>query len=424
MSAETSLILALLADSRRVSAEGIKPDVFGDPWLRQVYHTMAEMVAAGEPVDVFTVSEKMACGPKLIALTRQAVGIPANIPYYLKTAERDARKRALVQMAHDLVEQLNGADSPDEVAGQMAERLAEMTRQTESRAYDGKGMMTLVVDRMTAIEEARRSGKPLGVKTGLPGLDRLLGGLHSGDLIVLGARPKMGKTAWLCTVAYNAALAGHRVGIISSEMSATEIGMRILSLGSGVAATKFRAADMGDDEWAKTSSGVSRISDMPIYILDQPAAKVGDVIRQARAWNLSGGLDLLVVDYLQRLDVGSEENRTLAVGMAAQQLKTLARNLNIPVVLLSQLSRNLESRTDKRPLLSDLRDSGMIEQEADEIIFLYRPSVYGESQDESEAEMIVAGNRHGPVGVIRARFNQDLIKWGEDAREYSDRWTV
>jgi len=424
MSAEASIVVALLNDPSKLGTVGLMPGKFGDAWLRRVYQTMLEMSAASEPIDLFTVGEKIGCESDLMKLTRDTIGVPANIAHYRKMIERDSRKRELVQMASDLVNQLEEANDPDDVAGVMAERLAEMTRQTESRAYDGKGMMQLVVDRMTAIDDARRAGKPMGVRTGMPGLDKLLGGLHGGDLIVLGARPKMGKTAWLCTVAYNAALGGSRVGIISAEMSATEIGMRMLSLGSGVAATKFRSADMDDSEWSKTGAGVGRITDLPLVILDQPAAKVGDVIRQARAWKLAGGLDLLIIDYLQRLDVGNDENRTLSVGMAAQNLKTLARTLNIPVVLLSQLSRNLESRADKRPLLSDLRDSGMIEQEADEIIFLYRPSVYGESEDEGAAEMIVAGNRHGPIGTINARFNADLIKWGEEEREYIDRWAI
>ena len=424
MSAEASVIVALLSDPTKLASAGLSPEAFGSVRLKQIYQAMLEMSAASEAIDIFTVGEKLGCTPELMKLTKETIGVPANLPHYSRMVQKEARKRELVQMANDLVSELSESSDPDEVAGAMAEKLAAMTRQSESRSYDGKGMMRLVVDRMTAIEEARRAGKPMGVRTGMPGLDKLLGGLHGGDLIVLGARPKMGKTAWLCTVAYNAALGSNRVGIISAEMSATEIGMRMLSLGSGVAATKFRSADMEDHEWARTSAGVSRITDLPIFILDQPAAKVGDVIRQARAWSLSGGLDLLIIDYLQRLDVGGDDNRTLSVGMAAQNLKTLARTLNIPVVLLSQLSRNLESRADKRPLLSDLRDSGMIEQEADEIIFLYRPSVYGESDDEGAAEMIVAGNRHGPIGTINARFNQDLIKWGEEESEYRDRWAV
>jgi replicative DNA helicase len=235
---------------------------------------------------------------------------------------------------------------------------------------------------------------------------------------VVGARPGVGKTALGLSVALNAARKGYRVGFVSTEMSPSQLGQRLISLDSGIPAIAMRDASLSEMQYAALSATAMRIADLPIRIYDRPACKLSDINLQARAWRLTGGLDMLVVDYLQRLVPDEKsDSRTREVGKFASGLKTLARTLNLPVMALSQLNRGLANRADKRPNMADLRDSGEIEQEADSVWMLHRPAVYDDKADEYDAEIIIGKNRHGPCEIIRAGWEGGCMRW-EGRRDY------
>ncbi len=315
----------------------------------------------------------------------------------------------LLQLATRTLEE---GKNPDAVRARLITKLASLESAGKSHAHTAKQTMAEVVDYLQMAFDARQAGGLVGVTSGLTGLDKIMGGFHKSDLIVVGARPAMGKTAFMASLARAAALAGRRVGIASAEMPAVQIGLRMVSMFGGIASTKLRSCDLDEQEFARLNETASRYSQLPIEIYDKPACTPGDIAIQSRAWQLSGGLDLLMVDYLTRLNPDdSQDSRVREVGQMIQALKTLAKSLDIPVICLAQLSRQCEQRADKRPVMADLRDSGEIEQEADAVMFLYRDSVYNDSANPEEAEILVEKNRHGPCGKVMARFVAEQMLW-------------
>lgn len=245
-----------------------------------------------------------------------------------------------------------------------------------------------------------------GVGSGFSKLDEMTCGFQSGDLIIVAARPSMGKTAFALCLARNAALAGNPVAFVSLEMSSEQLVMRILSFDAQVPLSSLRSGNITSDDWISLTTAAAKVSDYPIYIDDSPAQAIFDIKTRARKIFLDKGIKLLIVDYLQLLHINKKfENRHQEVSEISRSLKQIAKELSIPVIALSQLSRGVENRTDKRPLLSDLRDSGALEQDADLILFLYRDVVYNKSTLYPDlAEVIIGKQRNGPTGSVNLKY--------------------
>jgi len=254
-----------------------------------------------------------------------------------------------------------------------------------------------------------------GVPTGYRTLDEMTSGFQNGDLIVLAARPSMGKTALALCVATHAAVIGKAVGVFSLEMAAEQLALRLLSAQSGIAHHSIRNATISSEEWIELTNVAARLAEAKIFIDDTAMLDILELRAKARKLKAEGNLNMLVIDYLQLLSTSRRhENRHQEVSEISRSLKALAKELNVPVVALSQLSRAVDSRMDKRPMLSDLRESGAIEQDADLIMFLYRDVVYNpETENPASAELIVGKQRNGPTGTINLEFIRELTKFEE-----------
>lgn len=410
--AERALVAALLTDPSQALAVELDAADFQSQELPRIFDTIRHMAAAQEPVDLITVGDRLNMLAELGQLMRDTSAVAAHIPHYATTIRADSWRRRMVTTLRSKADELERAEDPQAVVSAAVTELAAAGRTSKGRTFDGMALAKATVAALDAAQQAAESGGLTGIPTGIAKLDSVLGGLHGGDLVVVGARPKVGKTALLLTTALNAAHAGHRVGIISAEMSAPELGIRLAAMLGRLSVSAVRSGRLSAPAWAAAAKATGRIRELPLQILDQPAARVSDIMRQAQAWARSSGLDMLGVDYLQRLQPdGRAERRDLAVGMMAQQLKTLARDLDIPVVLLAQLSREVERRADKRPMMADLRDSGQIEQEADQLLLLYRPGAQDDAKDPSKAEIIIDANRHGPAGRVSVHFDPPTGRW-------------
>jgi replicative DNA helicase len=262
----------------------------------------------------------------------------------------------------------------------------------------------------------RHRGEMIGIPTGFTDIDKLLGGLQRSDMIILAGRPSMGKTGLALSFGHNAAKKyGQRVAFFSLEMSNEQIVQRLIAAETGIDSQRLRRGEIADEEWGRFVKATSDLAETNLFIDDTPSISALEMRTKARRLHAEFGLDLLVVDYLQlmRGDYRSE-NRVQEISSISRSLKALARELNVPVLALSQLSRGVESRTDKRPILSDLRDSGAIEQDADVVIFIYRDEMYNENTERKNiADIIVAKHRNGPTGSVALYFKKELAQFRE-----------
>lgn len=421
---EEQIIGTLLRHPESVARVDLHPDHFAVPFCAIAFSAMRSAVSGGLVPDMFAVSERMpqqgediALG-RLTELWRDAASHPDNLPSLCERLHKLARGRALALLLDKARGSLEEGKDSDKVAARLLERLAGLGGDDRRHSLNARQLMQVTFDYLAEISEAMQDGGLVGVPSGVGPLDELLGGFHPSDLVILAARPKMGKTAAMMTFARNAILRGKRVGIASAEMPAVQLGLRLVSMVSDVSSSTLRACRMTDSDYRRLTDASTAIANMPLMVYDKPGCSPADIALQAKAWQLSGGLDILFVDYLTRLQPDEQEDsRTREVGKMVSSLKTLAKTLNIPVICLAQLSRECEKRADKRPMLSDLRDSGEIEQEADVVAFLYRDAVYNDSADPEAAEIIVEANRHGPPGTINARFIADRMLWTADLSE-------
>jgi replicative DNA helicase len=254
----------------------------------------------------------------------------------------------------------------------------------------------------------------LGVPTGFVDLDRLLGGLQRSDLILIAARPSVGKTSLAISIARHAAILGQHVAIFSLEMSSEQVIQRMVSAETGIDAQRLRLGDLQEDEWPLFAQATGRLADFPLFIDDTPSISVLQMRTKARRLHAEHGIDLILVDYLQLMTTGDirNESRVQEVSYISRSLKGLARELEVPLVALSQLSRAVEQRSDKRPILADLRASGSLEQDADVVMFIYRDELYNPDTDmQNIAEIIISKHRNGPTGTVQLFFREQLAQF-------------
>ncbi len=430
LSAEESLLGAMLLSKDAVAdaVEVINTDDFYKPAHQHIFDAITSLFGAGEPADIVTVADELARANLLDGIGGNAtlIGLQAGTPAATNTTEyarivhSHSQLRRLIRTGSEIAE--IGYSQPDDVVKALDEAETLVFNLAQGRSTDTFiELRSLLADGLDRLEYLTEHGNEVtGTPTGFKDLDRVLAGLQPNNLIVVGARPAMGKTSFGLNIATHAAMnANNPVLFFSLEMSQLEISQRLLCTEARVDSSKVRTGRMSDSDWTKISHAVGRLSEAPIWIDDNPNTTVMEIRAKARRLKSRvGNLGLVVVDYLQLMSGRSRaENRQVEVSEISRGLKILARELECPVMALSQLSRNLESRSDKRPMLSDLRESGSIEQDADVVMFLYRDEVYDqESPDAGMAEIQIAKHRSGPTDRVRLAFLPHFTKFVDMAK--------
>ena len=425
--AEQSVLGALMLDNRSWDhiADRINVQDFYRSDHQLIFETMGYLVEQHKPLDVLTITEALKARDQLIAVSGEtylyelAKNTPsaANIIAYADIVREHAILRQLIEVGTDITQDGFNPDGRD---------IKELLDKAEQRVFNiaesrvrGSGpiaigpLLTKATDRIDKLYRSKRD--ITGLSYGFTDLDKLTSGLQAGDLIVVASRPSMGKTVFAMNVAEAVAIKSNTpVLVFSMEMPAESLVMRMLSSLGSIDQYKVRTGQLKDDDWPRITHAIGMLSETKLYIDDTPALTPGEIrSRTRRLAREHGGLGLIVIDYLQLMHVpGTKENRSTEISEISRSLKALAKELNIPIIALSQLNRSLESRTDKRPQMSDLRESGAIEQDGDLITFIYRDEVYHEdSPDKGKAEIIIAKHRNGPIGKVILTFRGQYTRF-------------
>ena len=463
--AEQQLLGAILTNNEifdRVSSL-VKSEHFFDPVHQRIFEVAAARIqknALASPVTLKAFLEddqglKELGGPAyLVRLAGAAISAYAARDYAQMVYDLAVR-RELIQLGRDIAAQAAKVEVASEPRDQIIEaeqRLYKLGEQgVAERGF--QSFLKAVTDAVNVANAAyQRDGGLAGISTGLIDMDKKLGGLHPSDLLILAGRPSMGKTSLATNIAFNIAKAHKRgrlpdgtegsveggvVGFFSLEMSAEQLAARILSEASEVPSELIRRGDMQEHEFRRFVEAAKTLESCPLYIDDTPALPISQVAARARRLKRTHGLDVLIIDYLQLLKGSSKDNRVQEVSEITQGLKAIAKELNIPVIALSQLSRAVESRDDKRPQLSDLRESGSIEQDADVVMFVFREEYYREREKPGDhelekmaqwqaimesvhgkAEVIIGKQRHGPIGTVELAFEGRFTRFGNLAKPW------
>lgn len=395
-----------------------------------LFDSMVELFQAGKPVDLITLQEYLkeknvppeVSGMEYVRELIANVQTSANVKYYAEIVREKATLRKLIKINEEIANTCYLENEP----------LADILEQTEKRVFElvERGNMQeytpirqVVLNALDVIERASKTkGTVTGIPTGFIDLDYKLSGLQKSDLILIAARPSMGKTAFALNIAQHVAFRQNlAVAIFSLEMSKEQLMNRLFSLESHVDAQILRTGNLKDTDWEQLIEGAGVIGKSRMIIDDTSGITIPEMRSKCRKYKLEMGLDLVIVDYLQLMSGSggrSNENRQQEISEISRSLKGLARELNIPIIALSQLSRAVEQRTDKRPLLSDLRESGAIEQDADVCMFIYREDYYfPDTEDKNIAEIIIAKQRNGPIGTVRLAWMPQYTRFGNELRQ-------
>ncbi len=416
--AEESVLGAMLIDKDAVIAvaEFLLPEDFYDERLREVYEACLDLYQNREPIDVLTVAERLkkrkslknVGGSSFLADLANKVPTAAHVEHYGRIVKDTATKRSLMSAAARLVDvSMDEALAADEVLDRAEGEIFSLSQKSLSKAFTS--VRDTLAESFDRIDELHKSGEGMrGVPTGFPDLDNALAGMQKSNLIVLAARPGVGKTSLAMNIAQYVALQVKRpVGFFSLEMSREELVDRLLVAQADIDAWKLKTGKLSEDDFTKLSNAMGELAEAPLFIDDTPALSILEMRTKARRLQVENGLDFLIVDYLQLARSRNLENRVQEVSEISQGLKNLARELKIPVLALSQLSRAVETRGGKKPQLADLRESGSIEQDADVVMFLWR-----EDDENNENIMLdIAKHRNGPLKSIPLHFRGDRIRF-------------
>ncbi|MFA5515219.1 MAG: replicative DNA helicase [Desulfuromonadales bacterium] len=435
---EMSVLGGVLLENEALNKalEILRPEDFYRDSHRKIFLALIELSERQEPADLVTITAQLQQRGELEAvggsayLTALADYVPtaANIAYYCRLVKEKALARRLIEVATeiatrgykggDVEENLDWAEkSIFEIAGMKSKPSYFSTREilkdtfkTIEKLFDRKELVT-------------------GVPTGFDDLDTMTAGLQSGDLVIIAGRPSMGKTAFILNLVENAALHAESPTatlIFSLEMGKEQLVQRMLCSVSRVDASRLRTGHLGESDWPKLTNGAGLLSEAPIYIDDTPSISILELRAKARRLKAEKNLGLVVIDYLQLMQGRNAENRQQEISEISRSLKGLAKELQLPVVALSQLNRSLENRTDKRPIMADLRESGAIEQDADVIMFVYREAVYCEACKSKEktcekdhardAEIVIGKQRNGPIGTVHLTFRGEYTRFENQSR--------
>lgn len=432
LEAERAILGAVMIDGDAMMnvTDILRPEHFYKEAHKEIFDAALTLYQDGEPVDLVTVGELLkrrktleaAGGRAYLGELTGAVVSTANVEQYARIVEEKSVLRSLIKASSDIVEE--GYSSERETGEILEDAEKKIFDISQKRQHKNVTHIREVLDRNLAhIQElSKQAGELRGITTGFADLNQLTSGLQKSDLIIIAARPSMGKTAFALNIAVNAAKAGGKVLLFSLEMSEELLTERMLSAESLVEIKKLREGNLEEEEFQKLSDGSERLNGLEIYIDDTPGIAPTVIKNKCKRMIMEKkGLDLVVIDYLQLMSMeGKTENRTLEISALTRYLKQLAREINCPVVVLSQLSRSVESRTDKRPVLSDLRESGSIEQDADLVMFLYREEYYKkeESTRPGECDIIIAKHRNGPTDTVTLTWLGKYTKFADKAREF------
>jgi replicative DNA helicase len=420
--------MLLSRDAIAAAVETVRAEDFYKPAHAHIFDAVTSLYGAGEPVDPVTVSEELRRAGLLEAVggTAALVAVQTSTPAttsaarYAHIVEEHAMLRRLIGVAADIAER--AYNLPDDVPKAIDEAEAKMYDVAQRRMTDSTAKIgDLLIDNLDRLERLyERDESITGLPTGYADLDELLSGLQPSTLVVVGARPSVGKTSFMLGMASHAAVEAARpVLLFSLEMSQSELSQRILCSEAKVDSGKVRTGRLAPTDWSKLTHAVGRLGEAPIYIDDNPNVTIMEIRAKARRLKSRvGDLGLVAIDYVQLMTGrSSAESRQVEVSEISRGLKILARELETPVIALAQLNRQLEARADKRPMLSDLRESGSLEQDADVVLFLYRDDVYNpDSPDRGTAEVLVAKHRSGPTGKVRLAWLDHYTKFANMAR--------
>lgn len=327
-----------------------------------------------------------------------------NVEHYAELVKAAYAKREAIAIGRKL------AENPSEVAEAIDALMALQDKASRGTEWTLKQAVHAAYQHTLKAHD--NGGKLLGVTTGLKRPDEFLGGFHDSDLVIVGGRAAMGKTSLLLNMIKAAGESGAPVGVISGEQPMEQVGARALSLSSNVAAQSLRNGKLSDDDWEYLTAGIKALVNLPVYLYDESAPSLNDVIRIARKWKHQHGIKALYVDYLQRI-TATGERRQEEVAKVARGLKNLARSLNIPVIALAQVNRASEQASDKRPTMASLSDSSEIEKEADQVILIYRDGYYNPDADQGVAELLIVKNRHGATGRVKVAWVPDQMRFAD-----------
>lgn len=395
---------------------------------RLIYRHISKLIEKTHPADVITVAESLESTKELQSvggipyLNGLAQNIPgaANIRRYAEIVRERSILRRLAETSTNITDMAfnpmgrEAAQILDEAESRIFE-IAEAGARTKQGFQDMPPLLNQVVERIDMLYNREAGTDVTGVPTGFFDLDRMTSGLQPGDLVIVAGRPSMGKTALALNIAEHVGLsAGLPVGVFSMEMAATQLVMRLIGSSGRLDQHKLRTGRLQDQDWQRLTHSVGRLNDAPIHIDETPALNSLELRARARRLHRQyKQLGLIVIDYLQLMSANSEgENRATEISEISRSLKALAKELNCPVIALSQLNRSLEQRPNKRPVMSDLRESGAIEQDADVILFIYRDEVYNpDTPDKGIAEVIIGKQRNGPIGTVRLTFLGEFTRF-------------
>jgi len=425
--AERSVLGGLMLDQRAWDqvADVVDANDFYRADHRLIFSAIATLVERDQPPDAITVGEQLARQGELeaaggldyLAQLVEETPSAANIRAYARIVRDRAMLRQLIEIGGDI------AASAHEDSGRTVEELVDLAEQRVFEIADrgkrrGGGFVPLkhilpkTIDRLDMLSHS--DGEITGISTGFSDMDRMTAGLQRGDLIIIAGRPSMGKTTFAMNIAENAAIGANvPVAVFSMEMSAEQLSFRMIGSIGRVSQSHLRTGRLTDEDWSRINSAVSMMSNAPIFIDDSAGLTPTDVRARARRLKREHGLGLIVVDYLQLMQVaGTTENRATEISEISRSLKALAKELDVPVIALSQLNRSVEQRADKKPVMSDLRESGAIEQDADLIVFIYREEVYDpDTPRKGIADIIIAKQRNGPVGEFHLTFLGEFTRF-------------
>lgn len=430
--AEQSVVGAMLMDRDAIttSSEIISGNDFYQSAYGVIFDSMVELYNEGKPVDLITLQERLRekdvpeeiASLEFVRDLMTMVTTSANVKYYAQIVADKSVMRRLIRLNEEIANTCYAGKEPLETVLEKTEKsMFELLQKRNTGEF--VPIKQVVLNALERIEKASKSkGTVTGIPTGFIDLDYKLSGLQPSDLVLVAARPSMGKTAFVLNIAQYIAFKKERgVAIFSLEMSKEQLVNRLFSLESQVDAQAIRTGNMKDSEWEKLIEGAGIIGRSRLIIDDTPGISISELRSKCRKYKLEHELDVVIIDYLQLMtgSVGkSQESRQQEISEISRSLKGLARELNVPVVALSQLSRAVESRPDKRPMLSDLRESGAIEQDADVVMFIYRDEYYNkDSEFKKQAEIIIAKQRNGPVGTVNLAWLGEYTKFANLSRQ-------
>lgn len=434
--AEQAVIGAVFLEPKSIelAMRYVSADDFYRQQHQKIFLCMTKLHETGSAVDLVTVSASLGAKQSLDEaggisyLTEIASSVPtaANIEYYAEIVSQKSTLRKLISTATEIVQDGYVRQGEiDELLDETEKKILEISNRKNTKAFQEiKDVVFQAYSKIDMISQLK--GEVTGIPTGYKELDRLTAGFQRNDLIIVAARPSVGKTAFVLNIAQNVAkqAKGFRVAIFSLEMGSEQLVMRMLSAEGNVDAQKLRTGKLENTDWKNLQMAASSLEKTNIFIDDTPGIRVSEIRSKCRRLKQEHGLDLVMIDYLQLIQ-GSEksrENRQQEVSEISRSLKGLARELEVPVIALSQLSRGVETRQDKRPMMSDIRESGSIEQDADIVAFLYRDDYYDkETENQNIIEIIIAKQRNGPVGTVKLSFQKEYNKFVNlDFHAYDD----